>query len=236
MKCPSCRRPVDHEANSCYSCGYSALQAMKNFGFDPVKMRQIHDVVGCLRASELNNINQTLQNLEDRFPQLLFAVYFGELTETISIGELGFWLLNQATVEGASVVRSNENGIFLVIDVHQKQAGISLGYCTEMLLTEADCLRALRAARSFFRNGEFGAGVVVLWRKLEKSLATQAQKMKNLGRAEIKAQVLKSHHGANAVIIPGPGIPAQFDPNRGRQIGQPIERLNFKNEFENNLP
>ncbi len=236
MKCPSCRRPVDNEADSCYSCGYSALSAMRTFGSRPVKMRRLHDAVDCLRVSDNQEINQTLDRLEDRFPQLLFAVYLGGLSEKVSIGELGFWLLNNTSVEGTGFARSNENGIILVVDVLQKQAGVSLGYYTEMLLNEADCLRALTASRPLLAKGKFGDGVVTLFQKLEKSLATRAKKMKNLGRKEIKAQFLKSHHLANSLILPGPGIPAQFDPNRGRQIGQPIERLNFRNEFESNLP
>ncbi|MDF1751864.1 MAG: TPM domain-containing protein [Verrucomicrobiales bacterium] len=230
MRCPSCQRPVDHEAESCYSCGYSAIESMKRFGSNQVKMRRVHDAADCLRVKDSEMIERTLNRLEKRFPQLVFAVYLGDLNETISIGELGFWLLNQVTIEGAGYAKTNESAVLLVVDVNFKKAGLSLGYFTEMLLGEEDCLRALAAGRSHFANGEFGTGVVDLFTKVEKSLIKQAKKMKGLSREEKQSVMMRNHHGPNILKIPGSVRP--FDRHPVPETEQP--HLLFRNEFEEN--
>lgn len=235
MRCPSCQRPVDHEADSCYSCGYSSLDAMKKFGSNQVQMQRVHDAADCLRVDDRRNISDAFDRLEDRFPQLLFAAYLGDLDGSMSIAELGFWLLNQAKIGSCEISRANDHGILLVMDVERREAGISLGYLPEMLLTESDCLKALLAGRSFFMNGDFGGGVMAIFKKLDKSLRKQARKMKGMTRGQKQSLMMKTHHGPNALIVPGPGVPVQFDSNAAH-VNQVDERrqecLMFRNEFE----
>ena len=235
MRCPSCQRPVDHEANTCYSCGYSSVIAMKQFGGNQVVMQKVHDAADCLRVSDSRDIRRYIEHLESRFTQLLFVIYLGELNESIPISELGFWLLNQAKIEGAGNSRPNDNGILLILDVEKKQVGVSLGYLTETLLSEEDCLRALMVSRSFFINGEFGDGVIAFLKKVEKLLLKRARKMKGLTREEKLALMNKVHHGPNTLVLPGPSIPVQFDPNadQHQEHGRATNGLIFRNEFEN---
>lgn len=234
MRCPSCHRPVDHEANSCYSCEYSLADAEKKFGANQVSMRRIHDAADCLRVREIREVEDTLDDLEDRFPQLMFAAYLGELNDSISVAELGFWLLNHARIGDSGYSRPNDCGILFVLDVERRQLGVSLGYLTEMLLSEEDCLRALTASRSHFINGEFGAGVISFFRKVEKCLLKQAKKMKGLSREEKQILMMKNHHGPNTLVLPAPVMPMQFDANEEqiREHNEPFEHLIFRNEFE----
>ncbi len=218
MRCPSCYRPVDHEAESCYSCGFSSGRAMEQFGSNYVRMKRVHDAANCLRMEDLEEIERAFERLETRFPQLLFAVYLGELGPTISLGELGFWLLNHSRVEGAEVSRSNDHAILLIMDVDRQQAGLSLGYLSELLLTEEDCYRALMIGRGFLVNGEYGEGVVRIFRRLEQVLVKRAQKMKRLGREEVRA--LLAERGMNT--LPLPSHVGAFEPGaRARMFEEP---------------
>ena len=205
---------------------------MNQFGSNQVKMRQIHDAADCLRVKDSQQIIKTFGRMEKRFPQLLFAVYLGELNQSISIAELGFWLLNQSKIERDDYSRSNEAGILLVIDVECQQAGISLGYFAEQLVSDDDCLRALTSARSNFINGDFGQGVVTTFQKLEKSLLKQARKMKGLSRNEKQALMMRNHHGPNLLNIPNPSVPLPYNhPDRQTPVKQ-RRNLVFRNEFE----
>lgn len=187
MRCPSCQRPIDHEADSCYSCNYSFIHAVRRFGSNQVRLKRIHDAADCLRVKEIYDLAETLNRLERTFPQLVFVVYLGELNRSISIGELSFWLINQSHIEGADESVTNDNAVLLMLDVETSQAGISLGYQTELLLSEEDCSRALKAGRSAFLNNEFGNGVSQVLRKLEKSLIKKAKNLKHLTREERRA-------------------------------------------------
>ncbi|MBL9152812.1 MAG: TPM domain-containing protein [Verrucomicrobiales bacterium] len=202
MKCPHCSRPVDHEAHTCYSCGYSLATAESIFGRNYVQMSRLHDAAHCLRKPERDVLEDILDQLEMRFPQLLFCVYLGALTKEVKLNELGFWLLNHAEVRGADYARSNENGVLLLIDVNTKQAGISLGYLGELLLPEAEGYRCLQAARPYLVNGAYGQALAILLRKIGRVLSRRARQIKRNPR-EIE-DASKSRPIVPEVIPPDP--------------------------------
>jgi hypothetical protein len=175
MKCPHCCRPVDFEATTCYSCGYSLANAEELYGRNFVKMNRLHDAAHCLRKQERTEVEIVLDQLEFQFPQLLFCTYLGALTEPMRLNELGFWLLNHAEVEGADFARPNENAILVLIDVNSKQAGISLGYFTEELLPEVDAYRCLRSVRPYLLNGTYGSALRSLFLKIGRALCKSSR-------------------------------------------------------------
>ncbi len=187
MKCPRCLRPVDHEAASCYSCGYSEVDAAAVFGRNRVLLNRVHDAAHCLRKQERDNLAETLDQLEVKFPQMLFCAYLGALPEHIGLSELGFWLLNHGQVKGAEYARPNENGILVVMDLNRKQIGISLGYFAETLISEEDGYRILTAARPNLVNAEYGEAIERIFLKLGKLLDRQGRKLKKLTREQIQA-------------------------------------------------
>lgn len=178
MKCPHCSRPVDHEADTCYSCGYSLAQAEVFFGRNYVQMSRLHDAAHCLRKPERDALEDILDHLEMRFPQMLFCIYLGALSKEVRMNELGFWLLNHAEIRGADYARSNENAVMLLIDVTTKQAGIALGYLSEILLPEDEGYRCLQSARPYLVNGAYGQALAILLRKLGRTLSKRARHLK----------------------------------------------------------
>lgn len=200
MKCPRCLRPVDHEAASCYSCGYSESDAVAACGSNQVYLNRIHDAAHCLRKQERDDLGATLDLLEMKFPQMLFCAYLGTLPKSLSLQELGFWLLNHGQVKGAEYARPNENGILLLMDLNRKQVGISLGYFAETLITEEDIYRALTAARPHLVNAEYGPAFEKVFVKLGKVLDRQAKKLRQMTREQI--QEILSGKSASLLDLP----------------------------------
>ncbi|MCB1086071.1 MAG: TPM domain-containing protein [Verrucomicrobiae bacterium] len=207
MKCPHCSRPVDHEADTCYSCGYSLSAAESVFGRNYVQMSRLHDAAHCLRKPERDALEDILDQLEMRFPQMLFCIYLGALTKEVRLNELGFWLLNHAEVRGADYARSNENGVLLLIDVNTKQAGISLGYVTEVLMPEDEGYRCLQAARPYLVNGAYGQALAILLRRVGRVLSRRARQLKKNPKEIHKA--IESRPIVSEVIEPEPDRPSE---------------------------
>ncbi|MEM7602533.1 MAG: TPM domain-containing protein [Verrucomicrobiota bacterium] len=205
MKCPKCQRPVDHEAESCYSCGYSELEAAAKYGANRVFLNRLHDAAACLRRHERDELNACLDRLEISYPQMLFCTYIGALPEEISISELGFWLLNHGQVKGAEYARPNENGVLLILDMNAKRVGVSLGYFAETLISEEDAYRALTHARPNLLNAEYGEALEKVFVRLAKTLRRKARRMKKSSRSE----PAKRHEAPsrNDLNLPGHAIP-----------------------------
>jgi hypothetical protein len=190
MKCPKCQRPVDHEAESCYSCGYSEAAAAAICGGNLVLLNRIHDAAHCLRKQERDDLAYTLDQLELKFPQMLFCVYLGTLPSHLSLSELGFWLLNHGQVKGAEYARPNENAILVLMDMNTRQVGISLGYFAESLITEEDAYRALTMARPNLVNAEYGEALERLFLRLGKILDRKGRQLRKLTREQLHAGLI----------------------------------------------
>lgn len=188
MKCPSCQRPVDHEAESCYSCGYSEMEASARYGSNRVVLNRIHDAAACLRKQERDDLAAVIDQLEINFPQILFSAYLGNLPDGLSISELGFWLLNHGQVKGAEYVRPNENAILIILDMSTRQAGVSLGYFTESLISEEEAYRALLHARPYLLNAEYGEALEKLFLRLARILRRKGRKLRKISHEELQAQ------------------------------------------------
>ncbi len=188
MKCPKCQRPVDHEAESCYSCGYCELEAAERYGANRVNLSRVHDAAACLRKQERDDLKEALDHLEMKFPQMLFCAYLGTLPSDLSMSELGFWLLNHGQVKGAEYARPNENAILLILDMNSKQIGVSLGYFAETLISEEDAYRALLHARPNLINAEYGEALERIFVRLSRVLRKKGRKMRKVSHQELQEQ------------------------------------------------
>lgn len=202
-------RPVDHEAESCYSCGYSAITAMAKYGNNQVQMSRVHDAAHCLRKQDRDNLNGVLDGLELRFPQMLFCVYLGTLPEGLTISELGFWLLNHGQVKGAEYARPNDNAVMVIMDVNTKQVGLSLGYFAEMLMDEEEAYRVLMTARPYLVNGEYGMAMSQLFKRLGRILSRKARQMKKFSLRQLQMRYHEKEK--NVLDLPRHVSPRIFD-------------------------
>lgn len=206
MKCPRCLRPVDSEASSCYSCGYSEVEAAAMWGGNRVYLGRIHDAAHCLRKQERDDLAETLDQLELKFPQMLFCTYLGTLPANLTISELGFWLLNHGQVKGAEYARPNENAILVLMDLNTKQVGISMGYFAESLIGEEEAYKALHSARPNLVNSEYGDALERIFLRLGKVLERKGRKLRKLTREQLHATVSGE---ANLLL----DLPSHLTPN-----------------------
>lgn len=174
------------------------------FGRNYVQMSRLHDAAHCLRKPEKDALEDILDQMEMRFPQLLFCIYLGALSDQVRLNELGFWLLNHAEVRGADYARPNENAVMVIIDVNTKQAGISLGYYSEILLPEDEGYRCLQAARPFLVNAAYGQALAIMFRKIGRSLSQRARFLKR-NPSELEAAIKRR-----------PTVPSVNDPGTTR--------------------
>jgi hypothetical protein len=214
---------VDHEATSCYSCGYSEADAAMVFGTNQVSLNRVHDAAHCLRKQERDELGYTLDQLEVKFPQMLFCAYLGTLPAKVSPSELGFWLLNHGQVKGAEFARPNENGILVLMDLNRRQVGISMGYFAEALISDEDAYRAMVAARPNLVNSEYGEAIERIFLKLGKVLEQQGRSMRKLTQEQIQSRLTGGGdnlldlppHPSSPRLLPEPqGKKGEFAPER----------------------
>ena len=159
MKCPRCQASVSPEQTTCPACGFSAAVLHNHLGNQWVRLERITDAAHCLRLEDARRAEIILDDFERSFPQAFFAVYLGALPGSLSVAELGFWLLNQGAFNTHSVSRRNDFGLVLVVDPAAKTAGITLGYAIESCFSQKILNRLMRAVGSHLRKGAFGLAI-----------------------------------------------------------------------------
>lgn len=178
MKCPHCSVIVGHRSTTCHGCGFSLPKLAPLYGSQSVQMDRLHDDAACLLKRDRDLVMTAMDQFESRFPQLFFCAYISSLPPGTRMAELGFWLLNYATVRSADIDQPNENALLLIIDLQSKQVAISPGYFTEMLITQEQMEKALATARPWFLNGEYGTAIVAVLRQLGKALSRSSRKLR----------------------------------------------------------
>jgi uncharacterized membrane protein YgcG len=162
MKCPRCVQRIHRAAESCPQCGFTLADADARFGFGEVRMRSLTDTAGILRREDRQRVEQAMEKLSRRFPQIFVAIYTGSLGEVANLRQFGFWLLNRAAFEDVPVEKPNEAGILLTIDPESKAAGIVFGYLIDPFLNEADTFECLSRAHAYWLEGRYAEGIFKL--------------------------------------------------------------------------
>ena len=170
MKCPRCVQRIHRAAVACPHCGFTLVDADNAFGGDGVKLRCLTDAAGLLRKKERIRVEQAMEKIGRRFPQVFVAVYTGSLGEVGNIRQFGFWLLNRASFEDVPVEKPNEAGILLTIDPESKSAAMSYGYLLDPFLEESDTFQCLSRAHAYWLEGKFADGIVKVFAHLEEVL------------------------------------------------------------------
>lgn len=159
MYCPHCATPVSIDTNSCQQCGFNAGHLHRTIGSQWVRLQRVTDAAQCLRLEDHRKMEIQLNDFERNFPQLFFAVYLGVLPISLSVSELGFWLLNHGAFETPSLTRRNDFGLLVVIDPASRHVSLTTGYALESLFQHDRVLKMLRAAAKELSQGAFAAAI-----------------------------------------------------------------------------
>lgn len=170
MKCPRCVQQIHRAAATCPHCGFSLSDADALFGNEEIKLRSLTDAAGIFRRQERDMLEQAMDKIAHRFPQIFVAIYTGSLGESGQIRQFGFWLLNRGVFEDVPVEKPNENGILIVIDPDSKTAGMTHGYLLDPYLEEKDSFDCLSRAHAYWLEGRYAEGAIRSLRALEQLL------------------------------------------------------------------
>lgn len=201
MKCPRCVQRIHRAAESCPHCGFSIADADARFGADELRLRCLTDSAGILTRGERERVEEAMERISRRFPQLFVAVYTGALGEVANIRQFGFWLLNRSAFEDLPPDKPNEAGILLTIDPESKAAGFVFGYLLDAFLEEADTFECLSRAHAYWLEGRYAEGVIRALLHLETVLCKRCRQARR-----------NPEHFARKVLPPS-------------MIGDPVRRM-----------
>ena len=175
MKCPRCVQQIHRAAASCPHCGFSIADADELFGNREIKLRRLTDSAGIFRRHERDFLEEAMERISHRFPQIFIAIYTGSLGDSGHLRKFGFWLLNRGVFEDVSVEKPNENGILIVIDPDSKAAGMTHGYLLDSHLQEKDSFDCLSRAHAYWLEGRYADGALRSLRALEQLLVKRCR-------------------------------------------------------------
>ncbi|MBE7493370.1 MAG: hypothetical protein HS117_00335 [Verrucomicrobiaceae bacterium] len=219
MKCPRCRCAVQSGIEFCRECGFSAATLQAYLGGQWVRLERITDAAHCLRLEAIRHLEVVLDDFERGFPQAFFAVYLGVLPNGLSVGELGFWLLNQGAFNTPQVAKRNDFGTILVLDPSTGAAAVTFGYAIEEYFTARNFAGVLKRARDQVRHQDPAGMVETLVAGVSSILRRQARLVRWVPDltegASIRVQPLKGGHRATVkptqALVSGMHSPHPFD-------------------------
>lgn len=133
-----------------------------------VRVERLIDHAACLSMRDTHSLNLVLDDFERRFPQTFVSVFLGALPPNVNAPQAAFWLLNHGSAIRNEQSKPGHWGIALVLDLVQKQVGLSFGYSLEALIEAPTTM--LQIALPHFANGEHARGVLVVLGEIEKQL------------------------------------------------------------------
>lgn len=151
------------------------MDADRDFGHEEVRIQSLTDCAGILRRGDRHRVEQAMELLSRRFPQVFVAVYTGALGEVANIRQFGFWLLNRAAFEDVPVEKPNEAGILITIDPESKAAGIVFGYLLDPFLDESDTFDCLSRGHAYWLEGRYSEGLQRVIQHLDSILARRSR-------------------------------------------------------------
>lgn len=192
MKCPRCVQQIHRAAASCPHCGFSLADADQLFGNEEIKLRSLTDAAGIFRRHERHFLEEAMDRISHRFPQIFVAIYTGNLGESGQLRQFGFWLLNRGVFEDVPIERPNENGILIVIDPDSMTAGMTHGYLLDPYLEEKDSFDCLSRAHAYWLEGRYADGA------LRSLLALEQLLIKRCRQARRDPEKYERRHGKTA--------------------------------------
>lgn len=175
MKCPRCVQKIHRAASLCPHCGFSIADADARFGNEELRLRCLTDSAGILRRGDRERVEEAMERVSRRFPQIFVAVYTGALGEVAHIRQFGFWLLNRSAFEDVPVDKPNEAGILLTIDPESKAAGMVFGYLLDPFLEETDTFECLSRAHASWLEQKYADGIIRTLAELESVLCKRCR-------------------------------------------------------------
>ncbi len=177
MNCPHCSAAISSGQGACLACGFSATAIRAYLGSDWVRLERITDVSNRLNLRDTRHIEVVLDEFEHRFPQCFMAAYVGVLPETLTLRDLGFWLINHGAFHTHQLTRRNDFAIVMLVDPLREEVALTVGYALEQILTEPVLTKILGEVRSTLKRGQ-------IVHSIEQACARIDRELRRSGRRE----------------------------------------------------
>ena len=178
MKCPRCVQRIHRAAASCPHCGFTLADAEARFGATEIHVLSLTDGAGILPRGDRGRVECAMRKLTLRFPQIFLSIYTCTLGEIADIRQFGFWLLNRSVLDDVAADKSNDAGIFLILDPESKAAGMVFGYLLDPFLDEVDTFECLSRAHAHWLEGNYADGILRCLSHLDLVLQKRSQQAK----------------------------------------------------------
>ncbi|MES2595139.1 MAG: TPM domain-containing protein [Verrucomicrobiota bacterium] len=175
MNCPHCSAPIAPGQGACLACGFSATAIRAYLGSDWVRLERITDVSNRLNLRDTRHIEVLLDEFERRFPQCFMAAYIGMLPETLTLRDLGFWLINHGAFHTHQVTRRNDFAIVMLVDPLREEVAVTVGYALEQVLTEPVLTKILNELTRPLKRGEIARCIERACDRLDRELRRAAR-------------------------------------------------------------
>lgn len=176
MNCPHCATKILAGQEVCSVCGFTAAAIRSYLGSDWVKLERITDNSQRLSLRDTRHLEVVLDDFERKFPQCFIASYVGALPETLTLPDLGFWLINHGAFQTRQISRRNDFGILLIIDPLRQDACFTVGYALESVLTDAVLVAILKKITRALAKGHFASGIEQSVKEIEALLIKSGKK------------------------------------------------------------
>lgn len=167
MKCPHCFTSVNQTTDVCAHCGFSAAAIQDYLGADWVRLERITDHSQRLNLRDTRQLETLLDDFERHFPQCFLAAYVGPLPPALTVTDLGFWLINHGAFQTHQISRRNDFGIVIVLDPLHQQAGATVGYALEPVLTPSLLSAILEKMRAPLQKSDFAGALEMAVRQVD---------------------------------------------------------------------
>lgn len=175
MKCPHCATTIHPGQLVCSKCGFSAAAIRAYLGADWVRLERITDNSQRLGLRETRHLETVLDDFERHFPQCFMAAYIGALPDTLTLPDLGFWLINHGAFQTRQISRRNDFGLLIIIDTLRQEVCLTTGYALESVLPEAKLTAILKTLRRQLIKGDVASAIEGAVRQIEATLRSAAR-------------------------------------------------------------
>lgn len=174
MNCPHCSSPLLAGQPACQACGFSATAIRSYLGADWVRLERITDNAQRLSLRDTRHLETVLDDFERHFPQCFMAAYIGALPETLTLPDLGFWLINHGAFQTHQITRRNDFGLVLIIDTLRQEACMTVGYALENLISAQALTAILKKLRRPLLKGAVAKAIEEAAHRVESVLKASA--------------------------------------------------------------
>lgn len=175
MKCPDCLEKIHDRADECPHCGTTLTRIHSLYqGIDTNIENGILDIAGVLNNESRKQLRKTIQSQMKQFVGINLAISFISLKNDQTLETYGFWLINQGIFhQNGRLQNGAEEGqgrVIIIVDVENKQVGISYGYLLDGCIRDKENFNILSAGHASLLEGDMLQGSILIISALKANL------------------------------------------------------------------